>query len=34
MIRIAKTGYIEVPSRLSETCRGHEPGIAGLSHHG
>lgn len=33
MIRIAKAGYIEVPSRVWETCRGHEPGIAGLSHH-
>jgi len=33
MIRIAKAGYIEVPSRISETCRGHERGIAGLSHH-
>ncbi|MBV9771272.1 MAG: hypothetical protein JOZ32_17000 [Bryobacterales bacterium] len=33
MIRIAKAGYIEVPSRIWETCRGHEPGIAGLSHH-
>ena len=33
MIRIAKAGYIEVPSRLWETCRGHEPKIAGLSHH-
>jgi hypothetical protein len=33
MIRIASAGYIEVPSRLWESCRGHEPGIAGLSHH-
>jgi hypothetical protein len=33
MIRIAKAGYIEVPSRVWETCRGHEPAIAGLSHH-
>jgi hypothetical protein len=33
MIRIAKAGYIEVPSRLWETCRGMERGIAGLSHH-
>jgi hypothetical protein len=33
MMRIAKAGYIEVPSRLSESCRGQEPGIAGLSHH-
>lgn len=33
MIRISKAGYIEVPSRLWETCRGHEPKIAGLSHH-
>lgn len=33
MIRVGKRGYIEVPSRIWETCRGHEPGIAGLSHH-
>lgn len=33
MIRIGKAGYIEVPSRLWETCRGSERGIAGLSHH-
>jgi len=33
MIRIARAGYIEVPSRLWESCRGAEPGIAGLSHH-
>lgn len=33
MVRIAKAGYIEVPSRVWETCRGTERGIAGLSHH-
>ena len=33
MIRIGKAGYIEIPSRLWETCRGMERGIAGLSHH-
>lgn len=33
MIRVAKAGYIEIPSRLSEHCRGKEPGIVGLSHH-
>jgi hypothetical protein len=34
MIRIAKRGYIEVPSRVAETCRGWEiPEEAGLSHH-
>jgi hypothetical protein len=33
MIRIAKAGYLEVPSRIWETCRGMEPGIAGLTHH-
>jgi Methyltransferase domain len=34
MIRIAKRGYIEVPSRLVETCRGWETErTAGLSHH-
>jgi hypothetical protein len=34
LIRVSKAGYIEVPSRLLETCRGLEhPRIAGLSHH-
>jgi hypothetical protein len=34
MSRIAKRGYLEVPSRIAETCRGWEhPRIAGLSHH-
>jgi hypothetical protein len=33
MVRIAKRGYVEVPSRVVESCRGSEPGIAGLSHH-
>jgi hypothetical protein len=34
MIRIGKRGYIEVPSRIAESCRGWEhPRIAGLSHH-
>lgn len=33
MVRIAKAGYIEIPSRLSESCRGLEPGITGTSHH-
>ena len=33
MIRIAKAGYVEVPSRRWESCRGHERGITGLSHH-
>ena len=34
LIRVSKRGYIEVPSRLAESCRGWEPtGIAGLSHH-
>ena len=33
MIRIAKRGYIEVPSRLAESCRGVEPGQVGWSHH-
>jgi hypothetical protein len=33
MIRIGKAGYIEVPSRIWESCRGMEPGITGLSHH-
>src|SRR5215210_156584 len=33
MVRIAKAGYIEVPSRLAESSRGIEPGQAGWSHH-
>jgi hypothetical protein len=33
MVRIAKAGYIEVPSRAAETSRGVEPGQAGWSHH-
>lgn len=34
MMRIGKAGYLEVPSREWETCRGHEsPRTAGLSHH-
>lgn len=33
MIRVAKRGYIEVPSRVIETCRGIEPSMVGWSHH-
>ncbi|HEX4333753.1 MAG TPA: methyltransferase domain-containing protein [Usitatibacter sp.] len=33
MRRIAKAGYIEVPSRLKESCRGDDRGIVGLAHH-
>ena len=34
MIRIAKCGYVETPSRMWETCRGRESrDTAGLSHH-
>lgn len=34
LIRVAKRGYVEVPSRESETCRDQErPGQVGLSHH-
>ncbi len=33
MTRVARRGYIEVPSRLVETCRGVEPGMVGWSHH-
>jgi hypothetical protein len=33
MVRIAKAGYIEVPSRVAESCRGIEPGQVGWSHH-
>ncbi|MCZ7651564.1 MAG: class I SAM-dependent methyltransferase [Thermoanaerobaculia bacterium] len=32
--RVAKRGYIEIPSRVWESCRGIErPGMVGLSHH-
>ena len=31
--RIAKAGYLEVPSRLAESSRGIEPGQVGWSHH-
>jgi hypothetical protein len=33
MVRIAKAGYVEVPSRAAESSRGVEPGQAGWSHH-
>ena len=33
MVRVAKAGYVEVPSRLAETCRGIEYGQVGWSHH-
>jgi hypothetical protein len=33
MIRIAKRGYLEVPSRVAESCRGLEPGQVGWAHH-
>jgi SAM-dependent methyltransferase len=33
MVRIAKAGYLEIPSRAAETSRGVEPGQAGWSHH-
>jgi hypothetical protein len=34
LVRVAKAGYIEVPSRAAEQSRGWEhPRIAGLSHH-
>lgn len=34
LVRVSKRGYIEVPSRLLESCRGVEsPAFAGLSHH-
>jgi hypothetical protein len=34
LMRVGKRGYIEVPSREWETCRGVEhPRLAGLSHH-
>jgi hypothetical protein len=33
MMRVGRRGYIEVPSRLAESCRGTEPGQVGWSHH-
>jgi hypothetical protein len=33
MVRIAKAGYVEVPSRIAESSRGVEPGQVGWSHH-
>lgn len=33
MIRVAKRGYIEVPSRVAESSRGTEPNQVGWSHH-
>jgi hypothetical protein len=34
LMRVSKRGYIEVPSRVLESCRGQEhKNIAGLSHH-
>jgi hypothetical protein len=33
MVRIGRAGYIEVPSRLAESCRGIERGQVGWSHH-
>ena len=33
MVRIGKRGYIEVPSRVAESCRGVESGQVGWSHH-
>ena len=33
MIRVAKRGYVEVPARVVESCRGVEPGQVGWTHH-
>lgn len=34
MMRVARRGYIETPSRLFEACRNREPGVpVGLAHH-
>jgi hypothetical protein len=33
MVRVGQRGYIEVPSRAMESCRGIEPGQVGWSHH-
>jgi len=33
LVRVAKAGYVEIPSRLWEQSRGLERDIVGLSHH-
>jgi len=33
IMRVGRRGYIEVPSRLAESCRGTEAGQVGWSHH-
>ncbi len=33
IVRVGRRGYVEVPSRMAETCRGVEPGLVGWSHH-
>lgn len=33
LVRIARRGYIEVPSRIAESSRGTEPSQVGWSHH-
>jgi hypothetical protein len=33
MVRIAKAGYLEIPSRIAESSRGIESGQVGWSHH-
>jgi hypothetical protein len=33
MVRIAKRGYLEVPSRVAESTYGREPGQVGWTHH-
>jgi hypothetical protein len=33
MIRVAKAGYIEIPSRMSEQCRTPSAGFVGVPHH-
>ncbi|MEX0691681.1 MAG: methyltransferase domain-containing protein [Gemmatimonadales bacterium] len=33
IVRVGRAGYIELPSRAVESCRGIEPGLVGWSHH-
>jgi SAM-dependent methyltransferase len=33
IVRVGRAGYLEVPSRLAESCRGIEDGQVGWSHH-
>ena len=33
MVRVAKAGYLEIPSRMAESSRGVEPNQVGWTHH-